>query len=98
MLGQCQKIVHVFRFELNSPAQDRFCLPVFPQVTIEQSKVVVYPRSIVEAPGRQLQVDFDLGVLFFLCQQQPQRILNVVQIRISLDDLSQERFSFCVSA
>jgi hypothetical protein len=98
LLGQSQKIVHVFRFELNSLAQGSFRLPVFPQVKTEQPEVIVYSRSIGEAPDRQLQVDFSLGVLFFLCQQQPQRILNVVQIRIGLDDLGQERFSFCVSA
>lgn len=75
--GQCLKIVHIFRFQPGSPVFGRFGLPGFPQVIIEQSKVVVHPRFIGEATGRQLQVDFGFGLIFFLGQQQSQRILMV---------------------
>ena len=98
VLGQGLEIVHVVRFELDGPAQRHFGLLVFAQEIVENPEVVVHPGPIGDAAGGERQMLFGLDIFLFLGQQQPQRILNVIELRIGLDDLAQQRLGFGVPA
>ena len=90
VLRQGLEVVHVVRFELDGPAQSHFGLLVFAQEIVEDPEVVVHPRPVRKAAGGERQVLFGLDVFLFLSQQQPQRVLNVVQLRIGLDRVIQQ--------